>query len=138
MELKVFSDAWLQQMQTRAQRCKLEQGCSPDITTGCYAGIKTPAGWKISNGRCWWDNPVLVQEIHQYADGTVCMHFYIEGVQLYNPRTIEKNGLKAIHPAQLQNILPVRKIVFFDHRETDTAKAARSVHIVDTPESFQH
>ena len=79
-ELKIFSQEWLKAMDDKARKCKVEQG-GPEVTTGYYAMRKIKDKWKVSNGRAWWNDPVVVHEIHEYADGTVCAANYIEGVQ---------------------------------------------------------
>ena len=112
----IFSPEWLAHMDQAVRNCKHEDG-SPEIVTGCYAAKKTKVGWRISNGRAWWDKPTLVRELHEYPDGTVCAHNYIEGVGTYPRRTIENNGLQPIRPQNLPSILPISKIVYFDHRD---------------------
>lgn len=132
----IFTPEWLARMDRIAHNCKFEEG-SPEIVTGCYAAKKTKQGWRISNGRAWWDNPVLVRELHEYPNGTVCAHNYIEGVGTYSKRTIENNNLTAIRPQQLPNILPISKIVYFDHRQlTPEGRAKRLVHEISQEASL--
>ena len=127
-ELKIFSQEWLKAMDDKARKCKVEQG-GPEVTTGYYAMRKIKDKWKVSNGRAWWNDPVVVHEIHEYADGTVCAANYIEGVQLFSRRNIENSGMRAVRPAELPNLLGVSKVVSYDHRETDEkGRALRLIH----------
>lgn len=127
-EITKFSPEWLKDMDARAKRCKAENGGGPEVQTGYYAVKKCGAGWRISNGRAWWDNPVLVRELHEYPDGLVCSHYYIEGVQLFSRRNIENSGLKAMRPAEVANLLPLAKVVYFDHRQLTDGRAKRIVY----------
>lgn len=124
----VFSKEWLKEMDARATKCRQEQG-SPEVTTGYYAARKVKNEWRITNGRAWWDNPVVVREIHEYADGTVCAANYIENVQLFNRRNIENSGMRPVRPSELPDLLGIDRIVYFDHRETDEkGRALRIAH----------
>ncbi|MBQ7848803.1 MAG: hypothetical protein IJ343_03690, partial [Clostridia bacterium] len=64
----IFSEAWLKTMEDRARKSNQEDG-APDVVVGYYAARKVKGKWKISNGRAWWNDPVVVREIHEYADG---------------------------------------------------------------------
>ena len=120
--------AWLEKLEERAKQSSKEYS-TPEVVTGYYAADKVMDVWKISNGRTWWDDPVLVREFHEYADGTVCAANYIEGVQLFSRRNIENSGMRAVRPAELPNLLGVSKVVYFDHRETDEkGRALRLIH----------
>lgn len=126
-ETAIFSPAWLKKMDERARACKYETG-SPEINTGFYAVKKTAAGWRVSNGRAWWDNPVLIREIHEYADGTVCAHNYIEGVGTFGRRHITEAGLCAVRASELTSMFNLARIVYFDHRKLDAqGRATRLV-----------
>ena len=137
MELKIFSPEWRKTMDDKARKCKQEQG-GPEVVTGYYAMRKIKDKWMVSNGRAWWNNPTVVHEIHEYADGTVCAANYIEGVQLFSRRNIENSGMRAVRPAELPNLLGVSKVVYFDHREMDEkGRALRltyDVHIAEAVE----
>lgn len=124
----MFSQEWLKALEDRARKCRMEDG-GPDVTVGFYAVRKVKGVWKISNGRTWWDNPVLVREFHEYEDGTVVAHSYIEGVQMFGRRNIEASGLNALRPSELAAMFQVGKIVYFDHRKlNDAGRALRLVH----------
>lgn len=114
----MFSEVWLKTMEDRARRSNQEDG-PPDVAVGFYAARKVKGKWKISNGRAWWNDPVVVREIHEYTDGSVCATSYIEGVQLFARRNIENSGMKAIRPSELRSMLPIAKVVYFDHRHMD-------------------
>lgn len=122
----IFSEAWLKTMEDRARKSNQEDG-APDVVVGYYAARKVKGKWKISNGRAWWNDPVVVREIHEYADGSVCATSYIEGVQLFGRRNIENSGMKAIRPSELRGLLPIAKVAYFDHRHTD--KNGRALRI---------
>ena len=125
-----FSQEWLKKMEDRARKCRQEDG-GPDVTVGFYAARKVRGKWKISNGRTWWDNPQLVREFHEYDDGTVVAHSYIEGVQMFGRRNIEAAGLRAVRPSEVANVLPISKYVYFDHRVLDDrGRAQRLVYEV--------
>lgn len=131
---KIFAPEWLKKMDERARKCRMEDG-GPDVTVGYYAAKKVKGVWKISNGRTWWDNPVLVREFHEYPDGTVVAHTYIEGVQMFGRRNIENSNLKAVRPSELPNLLPIGKYVYLDHRQLDDrGRAFRAVHEVSAEE----
>ncbi len=121
------TEAWLKSMDDRARKCSMDDG-RPDVIVGFYAAKKIRGAWRISNGRAWWNDPVVVREIHEYADGTVCATNYIEGVQMFSRRNIEDSGLKAIRPSEVTSFLPISKVVYFNHKETDErGKAQRLV-----------
>lgn len=121
------TEAWLKSLDDRAWKCRQEDG-GPEVVVGYYAARRLKGKWRISNGRAWWNDPVVVREIHEYADGTVCATNYIEGVQLFGRRNIEASGLKAIRPSEVTSFLPISKIVYFNHKETDErGKAQRLV-----------
>lgn len=128
---RTFSPEWLKKIEERARKSRMEDG-GPDVTVGYYAARKIKGVWKISNGRTWWDNPVVVREFHEYPDGCVVAHTYVEGVQMFGRRSIENSGLKAVRASDLQNILPVRKIVYLDHRQLDERGRAFRV-VYDVP-----
>lgn len=58
--------AWLEKLEERAKQSSKEHS-NPEVVTGYYAADKVMGIWKISNGRTWWDDPVLVREFHEYA-----------------------------------------------------------------------
>lgn len=129
----ILNDEHLDKLAQRAWKCKQEDG-GPEITTNYYAARKVKGVWKISNGRTWWDNPSMVREIHEYPDGTVTMHQYIEGVGLFGRRSIENAGMKAVRPSELHNFMPVTRVVYFDHRKLDDrGRAARLVREMEVP-----
>lgn len=109
---------WLEELEERAKQSGKEYS-TPEVVTGYYAADKVMDVWKISNGRTWWDDPVLVQEFHEYADGTVHAGYYVEGVQTFNRQEVENSGLQAIRPADLGDLLPVSRVVYTDHRRRD-------------------
>lgn len=130
----IFSPEWLKKLDDRARKCRQEDG-GPEVTVGYYAARKVKGVWKISNGRTWWDNPVLVREFHEYPDGTVVAHTYIEGVQMFGRRNIENSGLRAVRPSELVSLIPISKIVYLDHRKLDDqGRAFRAVHKVTKEE----
>lgn len=90
--------AWLEKLEERAKQSSKEYS-TPEVVTGYYAADKVMDVWKISNGRTWWDDPVLVREFHEYADGTVHAGYYVEGVQTFSRQEVEDSGLQAIRPA---------------------------------------
>lgn len=125
-----FGQKWLDDMNTRATACKYRNG-SPEINTGFYAVKKTAKGWRISNGRVWWDRPTLVEEIHAYADGTVCAHYYIEGVTTFSRRHIEEAGMRAMRASELPSMFSLSKVVYFDHQQTDPdGRITRQVFVI--------
>ncbi len=130
--IKVFSPEWLKKMEDRARKCRMEDG-GPDVTVGYYAAQKVRGAWKISNGRIWWDNPQLVREYHEYDDGTVVTHSYIEGVQMFGRRNIEAAGLRAVRPSEVANVLPISKYVYLDHRQLDERGRAKRLICEVTP-----
>lgn len=105
---------WLEELEERAKQSGKEYS-TPEVVTGYYAADKVMDVWKISNGRTWWDDPVLVQEFHEYADGTVHAGYYVEGVQTFSRQEVENSGLQAIRPADLGDLLPVSRVVYTDH-----------------------
>ena len=124
----IFSKEWLKAMDERATKCRQEQG-GAEVTTGYYAARKIKNKWRITNGRAWWDNPVVVHEVHEYADGTVCAANYIENVQLFNKKNIEYSGMRPVRPSELPDLLGIDRIVYFDHREIDEkGRALRIAH----------
>ena len=127
MEAPVFSPEWLRKMETAEQNAKCNRG-DPVLLPGYYAFLKTSYGWAPSNGRCLWDNPVLVEEIHEYKDGSTSIVFYVEGLPQFGKKKIEAQGMKAARGKQLRSFLPVTKIVYFDHKHLEGGKARRRVH----------
>lgn len=110
--------AWLDKLEERAKQSSKK--CStPEVVTGYYAAGKVMGIWKISNGRTWWDDPVLVREFHEYADGTVHAGYYVEGVQTFSRQEVEDSGLQAIRPVDLGDLLPVSRVAYTDHRRRD-------------------
>ena len=105
---------WLKDMNSRARKCRQEDG-DPYIRASFYAGQKVRGHWKISTGHSWWDKPVLVEEIHEYGDGIVCAHYYLEGVKMFSAKTIQNSGLELIRPTDLPDLFPLDKVVYFDH-----------------------
>lgn len=110
--------AWLESKREQAKQRGQEQ-CTPEVVTGYYAVGNVMGTWKISNGKTWWDDPVLVQEIHEHAGGCVTMHQYIDGVGMFGRQEVEESGLRAIRPAELETLFPVSKVVYIDHRKRD-------------------
>ena len=108
----------LAQIQRQADQDKA-QYTSPEIVTGFYAVGKVKGSFKISNGRTWWDDPVVVADIHQYADGTVFSCYYVEGVPTFGRWQIQTSDLQAVAPAELPKYVPVSKVVLTDHRKRD-------------------
>ena len=129
-----FSQEWLKTMNDRARKCKYEIG-NPEVVSSFYAVKKTPGGpWRISNGRAWWSEPVLVREIHEYRDGVVTAHNYIEGVTMFSRRHITDANLYPARASELTNMLPLSKVVFFDHTQLDErGRATRYVFTFKTP-----
>lgn len=119
--------AWLGEMNARARKCREEDG-GPEIGTGCYAIRKLKGTWKVSTGRSWWNDPEIVEEIHEYRDGTVCAHYYVEGVKTFGQQSILTSGMKAVRPADLPGYFQPTKIVYYDHRRLN--ERDRSVRIV--------
>ena len=120
--------AWLEKLEERAKQSSKEYS-TPEVVTGYYAADKVMGIWKISNGRTWWDDPVLVREFHEYADGTVCAANYIENVQQFNKKNIEYSGMRPVRPSELPDLLGIDRIVYFDHREIDEkGRALRIAH----------
>lgn len=123
-----FSPAWLKIMKDRAKESTRIYG-SPGIPDGFYAASITKENPKISNGKAWWNNPVVVQEIHEYADGTVCTYNYIEGVKTFEYDDIVRQGLLVVRHSELPDLLGIAKVVYFDHRQIDEkGRALRIVH----------
>ena len=133
---KTLAD-WVKDMDARARKSKAENGGGPEVQIGYYAVKKIGTNWHVSNGRAWWDNPVLVREFHEYPDGLVCSHYYIEGVQLFGRKNIENSGLKAMRPSEVANVLPLAKVVYFDHRKMTDGRAKRTVYDVSGPEGME-
>ena len=79
----------------------------------------------------------MVREFHEYPDGLVCSHYYIEGVQLFGRKNIENSGLKAMRPSEVANVLPLAKVVYFDHRKMTDGRAKRTVYDVSGPEGME-
>lgn len=124
----IFSEAWLKTMDEKARRCSQEYG-SPEVRNGFYAARKIKGKWWISNDRTWWYNPVVVKEIHEGPDGMVTVAYYIEGVQKFKRRNIQDEGMRAVRPSELPDLLGITKVVYFDHRKTDEkGHALRVVH----------
>ena len=116
---------WLKTMEERARKARMA-GMNPAVQERFYAVKKAGGKWLVSNGRAWWDEPVLVEEIHEYADKTV--NYYFEGVQQFNRRKIEENGMRPIRGAQLLEVLPLTKVVYFDHTALVAGRPTRLVY----------
>lgn len=122
-----ITQKWLKAMDEQARKARV-MGMNPAVQEKFYAAKKVGQKWLISNGRAWWDGPVLVKEIHLYADKTVSTHYYVEGVQQFNRRRIVESGMIPVQGAQLPEMLPLSKVVVFDHARLQDGRPMRRVY----------